>query len=81
MVLHCAPELLTHRLGFAPGEAPYPLRALTDGNAAAGRALKIRLTPELLRAAQWIDTSRFSVLPAVRTVYLEPRGQSGERKL
>ena len=71
VVLHCAPELLAHRFGYAPGEAPYPLRALTDGNAAAGRALKIRLTPELLRAAQWIDTSRFSVLPAVRTVYLE----------
>jgi AraC-like DNA-binding protein len=71
VVLHCAPELLTRRLGFAPGEAPYPLQALTDCSGAAGRALKIRLTPELLRAAQWIDASRFSVLPAVRTVYLE----------
>jgi len=71
VVLHCAPELLTRRLGFAPGEAPYPLQALTDDNGAAGRAVKIRLTPELLRAAQWIDASRFSVLPAVRTVCLE----------
>jgi AraC-like DNA-binding protein len=71
VVLHCAPELLTRRLGFAPGEAPYPLRALTSCAGAAGRAVTIRLTPELLRAAQWIDTSRFSVLPAVRTVYLE----------
>jgi AraC-like DNA-binding protein len=70
VVLHCAPELLT-RLGFLRGEAPYPLRALSDVEAAAGRAVKIRLTPELLRAAQWIDASRFSVLPAVRTVYLE----------
>jgi AraC-like DNA-binding protein len=70
VVLHCAPGLLT-RLGFAAGEAPYPLQALTDGSAAAGRALKIHLTPELLRAAQWIDASRFTVLPAVRTVYLE----------
>ena len=71
VVLHCAPELLTRRLGFAPGEAPYPLQALTSCAAAAGRAVKIRLTPELLRAAQWIDTSRFSVLPAVRHVYIE----------
>ena len=71
VVLHCAPELLTRRLGFAPGEAPYPLQALTDCSGAAGQALKIHLTPELLRAAQWIDASRFSVLPAVRTVYLE----------
>ena len=71
VVLHCAPELLTRRLGFAPGEAPYPLQALTDGNGAAGLALKIHLTPELLRAAQWIDASRFTVLPAVRTIYLE----------
>jgi AraC-like DNA-binding protein len=69
VVLHCAPELLT-RLGFVAGEAPYPLQALTDRNE-GGRALKIHLTPELLRAAQWIDASRFSVLPAVRTVYLE----------
>jgi len=72
VVLHCAPELLTRRLGFAPGEAPYPLQALTScAGAAAGRAVKIRPTPELLRAAQWIDTSRFSVLPAVRHVYIE----------
>jgi len=71
VVLHCAPELLTRRLGFAPGEAPDPLQALTDGHAAAGRAVKVRLTPELLRAAQWIEASRFSVLPTVRTVYLE----------
>ena len=70
VVLHCAPELLA-RLGFAPGEAPYPLQALSDRNGAAGLSLKIHLTPELLRAAQWIDASRFSVLPAVRTVYLE----------
>jgi AraC-like DNA-binding protein len=71
VVLHCAPELLTRRLGLAAGDAPYPLGALADRNGAAGRAVKIRLTPELLRAAQWIDTSRFSVLPAVRSVYLE----------
>ena len=71
VVLHCAPELLTRRLGFAPGEAPYPLRALSVGNGPAGLAVKIHLTPELLRAAQWIDASRFTVLPAVRTVYLE----------
>ena len=71
VVLHCAPELLTRRLGFEPREAPYPLPALAGCTGAAGRAVKIRLTPELLRAAQWIDTSRFSVLPAVRTVYLE----------
>jgi AraC-like DNA-binding protein len=71
VVLHCAPELLTRRLGFAPGEAPYPLQALTDCNGAAGLAVKVHLTPELLAAAQWIDASRFTVLPAVRTVYLE----------
>lgn len=70
VVLHCAPELLT-RLGFAPGEAPYPLRALSVRDGSAGLAVKIHLTPELLRAAQWIDASRFTVLPAVRTVYLE----------
>jgi AraC-like DNA-binding protein len=71
VVLHCAPELLTHRLGFGPGEAPYPLQTLTDRGAAGGLAVKIHLTPELLRAAQWIDASRFTVLPAVRSVYLE----------
>jgi AraC family transcriptional regulator, transcriptional activator of the genes for pyochelin and ferripyochelin receptors len=70
VVLHCAPELLT-RLGFAAGEAPYPLQALTDREGAGGLAVKIHLTPELLRAAQWIDASRFTVLPAVRSVYLE----------
>jgi len=71
VVLHCAPELLTHRLGFGAGDAPYPLQTLTDRGAASGLALKIHLTPELLRAAQWIDASRFAVLPAVRSVYLE----------
>ncbi len=71
VVLHCAPELLTRRLGFAPGEAPYPLQALTGREGVGGLAVKIHLTPELLRAAQWIDASRFTVLPAVRTVYLE----------
>jgi AraC-like DNA-binding protein len=71
VVLHCAPELLTRRLGFAPGEAPHPLQTLTERTAATGLSLKIHLTPELLRAAQWIDGSRFTVLPAVRTVYLE----------
>jgi AraC-like DNA-binding protein len=71
VVLHCAPELLTRRLGFAAGEAPYPLQALTDREGAGGLAVKIHLTPELLRAAQWIDASRFTVLPAVRSVYLE----------
>jgi AraC-like DNA-binding protein len=70
VVLHCAPELLA-RLGLPPGEAPYPLHALTEHEGAGGLALKVPLTPELLRAAQWIDASRFSVLPAVRTVYLE----------
>src|SRR6516165_11768508 len=45
VVLHCAPELLA-RLGFAPGEAPYPLQALSDRNGAAGLSLKIHLTPE-----------------------------------
>ncbi|HEY6824427.1 MAG TPA: AraC family transcriptional regulator [Steroidobacteraceae bacterium] len=71
VVLHCAPELLTRRLGFAAGEAPYPLQALTGREGAGGLAVKIPLTPELLRAAQWIDASRFTVLPAVRSVYLE----------
>jgi AraC-like DNA-binding protein len=71
VVLHCAPEVLTRRLGFAAGEAPHPLQAMTDREGAGGLAVKIHLTPELLRAAQWIDASRFSVLAAVRTVYIE----------
>ena len=71
VVLHCAPEVLTRRLGFAPGEAPHPLEAMTDREGAGGLAVKIHLTPELLRAAQWIDASRFSVLASDRTVYLE----------
>ena len=71
VVLHCAPELITARLGLAFEEAPGALRALSRSGLASGASERVSLTPELFRAAQWIQASRFSVLPSVRAAYLE----------
>ena len=71
VVLHCAPELLTERLAIALEEAPGALRALGCGGLPRGATERVGLTPELFRAAQWIQRSRFRVLPSVRAAYLE----------
>jgi AraC-like DNA-binding protein len=71
VVLHCAPELLSERLGLPLADAPDPLRALAGPGLAAGVSNRVSLTPELFRAAQWIHASRYSVLSTVRAAYLE----------
>jgi AraC-like DNA-binding protein len=71
VVLHCAPELITERLGLACEETPEPLRALTRAELTAARNARVGLTPELFRAAQWIHGSRYNVLSGVRAAYLE----------
>jgi AraC-like DNA-binding protein len=71
VVLHCGPELLTERLGLALAEAPQPLSALAGSESAVGVGRRVSLTPELLRAAQCIQTSRYRVLSSVRAAYLE----------
>jgi AraC-like DNA-binding protein len=71
VVLHCAPELLSERLGLALDEAPALLSAFAGREHLDGGDERVSLTPELLRAAQWIHGSRYSVLSSVRAVYLE----------
>lgn len=71
VVLHCAPELITARLGLALEEAPGSLQALARGGLVGGANERLSLTPELFRAAQWIQASRYSVLASVRAAYLE----------
>src|SRR5207237_9265409 len=70
VVLHCGPELLSERLGLPLGEAPDPLRALAGPALAAGVSNRVRLAPELFRAAQWVHGPPFSVLATVRAGYL-----------
>ncbi|HEY0767337.1 MAG TPA: AraC family transcriptional regulator [Steroidobacteraceae bacterium] len=70
VVLHCAPELI-ERVGLALEEAPGALRALACPGLPSGASERVSLTPELFRAAQWIQGSRYSVLPSVRAAYLE----------
>lgn len=71
VVVHCAPEVLTSRMGLALSEIPSPLRALADSDFGAGTSRSMDITPELYRAARWIHASRYSVLAGVRASYLE----------
>jgi len=71
VVLHCAPELMTVRMGLTLAEIPQPLRALSECAVGAGTTGSVSLTPELYRAARWIHASRYSVLAGVRASYLE----------
>lgn len=71
VVVHCAPQLLDGRLGLSLANTPVPLRSLLERNGGPSVGRSIGLTPELYRAARWIQSSRYSVLPVVRGSYLE----------